>query len=126
VNRPEHRCVDDVVTIVAMISAENIWEDKSEYHRQQQFKRRREGNNNHKDSHAGEKRGRSEIDEDYLASHALEDAHSKLYHRLGDHFTFLTIYQKWEEAGMLVDSSCCRPFFKVLFLYRLLIRMVLI
>lgn len=70
-------CLEEVLTIVALLSVESIWFSRS-------TGRRADG--------GGRDRGH-ERDEEAEASHAL------FRHPLGDHFTYLAVYRAWEASG---------------------------
>lgn len=79
-------CLEEVLTVVALLSVESIW-----------FSRSRGGD---KMSGGGEDEGDSsgrargaERDAEADASHAL------FRHPLGDHFTYLAVYRAWEAGG---------------------------
>lgn len=70
-------CLEEVLTIVALLSVESIWFSRS-----------------HGKRADGGGRGRGdERDEEAEASHAL------FRHPLGDHFTYLAVYRAWEANG---------------------------
>jgi hypothetical protein len=88
-----------------MLSTENIWEDVKREYKARHGQSSRSGRENVK-GNGGVKRGRDElVEDDYMDKHAVEDAHAKLYHRLGDHFTYLKIYESWESTGMHIQVS---------------------
>lgn len=78
-------CLEEVLTIVAVLSVESIW-----------FTRSNVGGTGGGSSNAGGGGGRGrhgERDEEAEASHAL------FRHPLGDHFTYLAVYRAWEASG---------------------------
>lgn len=73
-------CLEEILTIVALLSVESIW-----------FTRSKGGGSG---PGSGGGRGRhGERDEEAEASHAL------FRHPLGDHFTYLAVYRAWEANG---------------------------
>lgn len=73
-------CLEEVLTIVALLSVESIW-----------FTRSRGGEGSGSGGNGHERGG--ERDEEADASHAL------FRHPLGDHFTYLAVYRAWEAGG---------------------------
>lgn len=111
-SRSENDCVEEMATICAMLSAEQIFhfprrtqrfidEGQSQSHDHEQAS---EGGHNH--GHGGGRRegrgGKGRVlgtAEEELERHAVEDAHSRLRRSKGDHFTYLHIYQEWTRTG---------------------------
>ena len=102
--RPENDCLEEMATICAMMSAENL------YH----FPRRLQSHGrdapvptdaeegSHENGRGGGRRGhRTSLRsaEEELERHAVEDAHRRLQRPGGDHFTYLHIYEQWTAAG---------------------------
>lgn len=80
-------CLEEVLTIVALLSVESIW-----------FTRSKGGTGAGGGSSVGGPNGgvrgrHGERDEEAEASHAL------FRHPLGDHFTYLAVYRAWEASG---------------------------
>ncbi|CAM9875864.1 unnamed protein product [Ectocarpus sp. 8 AP-2014] len=76
-------CLEEILTIVALLSVESIW-----------FTRSKGGGGGGGGGAGNGARGkRGERDEEAEASHAL------FRHPLGDHFTYLAVYRAWEASG---------------------------
>lgn len=73
-------CLEEILTIVALLSVESIW-----------FTRSRGGGGGGAGN--GVRGSHGERDEEAEASHAL------FRHPLGDHFTYLAVYRAWEASG---------------------------
>lgn len=81
-------CLEEVLTIVALLSVESIWFSRSK------GGEKGPGSSGGADgAGAGGGRARGERDEEADASHAL------FRHPLGDHFTYLAVYRAWEAGG---------------------------
>jgi hypothetical protein len=112
--RPENECVEEVATICAMLSAEQIFHFPRRAQRflpapvqdgpAEEGSGTRGAHTGHRgDRDRGGGRGGRVLGtaEEELERHAVEDAHSRLRRSKGDHFTYLHIYQEWVEAGTL-------------------------
>lgn len=78
--RPDNNCLDEVCIIAAMLSVEEIFH----------FPRRGAG------KRVGDMREQQREEQERLA---VTDAHDRLRHPLGDHFTYLKIFKKFEAEG---------------------------
>lgn len=83
-------CLEEVLTIVALLSVESIWFSRS---RGGEKGPSGTGGTDGAGAGGGGGRARGERDEEADASHAL------FRHPLGDHFTYLAVYRAWEAAG---------------------------
>lgn len=88
--RPDNDCLDEVAIIAAMLSVEDIFHyPKRNHHSRPGF------NNRRSDQHGSTNRSREEDEE----RNAVTDAHDRLRHSRGDHFTYLKIFKKFEADG---------------------------
>lgn len=87
-------CLEEVLTIVALLSVESIWFSRNSGGESQP------GGRGVKGVGSGGSRGRkvrSDKDEEAEASHAI------YRHPLGDHFTYLAVYRAWKASGYSDD-----------------------
>ena len=90
--RPTNSCLDDLCIIAAMLSVEEIFHfpKRLRYNKRNNF--------------AENKTLRQQEEEDDQRN-AIKDAHDRLRHKKGDHFTYLKIFKKYDREGVIhLDS----------------------
>ena len=105
-DRPQNDCVEEMATICAMLSAENL------FHFPRRMQRFREDGERGGGQNPGGGRGRRPLGsaEEELERHAVEDAHDRLKRSNGDHFTYLYIYEQWVKAGNFKPCIFAMPY----------------
>lgn len=89
-------CLEEILTIVALLSVESIWFTRSEGGK----------GGSGASSGGGSNRRHGERDEE------AENSHAFFRHPLGDHFTYLAVYRAWEASGYS-DSWAKNHFLRV-------------
>ena len=106
-NREENECLEEIATICAMLSVENIYFYPKRYRTDQQKMEEQNLNSKYRGS-----RGNDVLPvtlENELERNEVVDAHMRLWKSDGDHFTFLNIYNKWADAGQQEPSCSLFP-----------------
>lgn len=90
-DRAENNCIEEIATICAMLSVENVYfypkRFKSDQKRLEEYLQ-----TNKRDDISAKL-------EKEMERHEAVDAHMRLWKSDGDHFTLLNIYNKWVESG---------------------------
>lgn len=90
-SREENNCLEEIATICAMLSVENVYF----------YPKRFKSDQKRLEEHLQSKKGDSVTMklESEMEKHEAVDAHMRLWKSDGDHFTLLNIYHKWLESG---------------------------
>jgi hypothetical protein len=99
--RPENNCLDELSIIAAMLSTEEI------FHYPKRGGGGGRGRNGSGNGNGNGRSSRQQQDEE-AERNAVSDAHDRLRHAKGDHFTYLKIFKKYEaEGGYYEDDLIC-------------------